>query len=257
MILSLKNKTLGKTVPWLLNALFPSLCPLCQQPTIPHTLCVQCEFELPPQPENHCLRCGSWRVEVREGCEVCLNKTDMADAVYFAYLYDGIMEKLVKGFKFADRSEWAMLLGNLFWQRLQGTLHWESPDSVIPVPLHINRLIRRQYNQSALLARSLSVFLNRPLVTNGLKRIKMTTPQTQLDSVGRLENVRGAFWADKNRVQGRSLLLVDDVFTTGATTRAAVEALKQAGASRVAVACLTATQPGRKHKKVALGDLDA
>ena len=231
----------------LLDALFTPTCLLCKK-TIekPHNLCPKCLKMLPKQPENHCLRCGTWTVGVQTGCGHCLKNLDMvADATYFAYRYEGHMTNLIKGLKFTDHSEWSTLLGTLFWQRLQTDLNWESPDILIPIPLHPRRLIARRYNQSALLALVLAKFLHRPLVTNGLKRIKMTQSQTHLNAHKRMENVRGAFRAQGKHIQGRSILLVDDVFTTGATTRAAVQTLKKAGAGRVVVACLASTQPGQ------------
>lgn len=209
-----------------------------------HHLCPECRQKLPGRPENYCLRCGTRGVGAQTGCGYCLLKTDVAaDATYFAYRYEGHMADLIVGMKFSDHPEWSILLGGLFWQRLHSELRWESPDILIPVPLHFYRLISRRYNQSALLAGSLAAFLHRPLVTNGLKRVKLTQPQTRLNAQKRKENVRGAFLAEAKWVQGRSVLLVDDVFTTGATARVAVQALKRAGASRVAVACLALTQP--------------
>lgn len=138
-----------------------------------------------------------------------------------------------------------MLLARLMWQRLQVELRWESPDLIIPVPLHLSRLLKRRYNQSALLGVTLAQLLHRPLVTHALRRVKKTKAQTSLNLEKREENVRDAFQVVKEQVQDRAVLLVDDVFTTGATTREAVRILKQAGASRVVIACLASTQP--KH----------
>lgn len=211
----------------------------------PDQLCAACLQQLPKQPENYCLRCGAWAVGVQQGCGNCLQSMDKsADASYFAYYYEGQIAQWVVGFKFSDHSEWSRLLGGLLWQRLQRELTWESPDLVLPVPLHPYRLLRRRYNQSALLARVLADCLRVPLRTDGLHRIKRTQPQTHLNAQQRALNVRGAFCARKQVVAGRAVLLVDDVFTTGATIGAAVLALKAAGAKRVAVTCLAAVHHG-------------
>ncbi|MBF0400872.1 MAG: ComF family protein [Magnetococcales bacterium] len=230
----------------LLDALFPAECLSCRVGMEqPHQLCDACLRQLPKQPENYCLRCGAWAVGVQQGCGNCLNALDKsADASYFAYYYEGQIAQWAVGFKFADHSEWSRLLGWLLWQRLQRELSWESPDLVLPVPLHPLRLIKRRYNQSALLARVLAGFLRVPLRTDGLRRIKRTQPQTHLNAVQRAVNLRGAFRAKQSVVAGRAVLLVDDVFTTGATTGAAVRALKEAGARRVAVTCLAAVHHG-------------
>ena len=228
-----------------LDLLFRPHCLLCKTATDhPHHLCPACLQQLPEQPENHCLHCGIGTSSAQAGCGLCLNAPNKtADATYFAYRYDYPMTHWIIGLKFSDRSEWSTLLGKLFWRRLKEPLRWESPDILMPIPLHPRRLLARHYNQSALLAGALAHFLHRPLVTNGLKRVKMTQPQTHLSADKRAENVRGAFRADPKKVQGRSILLVDDVFTTGSTARAAVQTLKRAGASRVVVACLAAAQP--------------
>ena len=124
---------------------------------------------------------------------------------------------------------------------MSSELLWEEPDFVLPIPLHPRRFLARRYNQSALLAMELAKKINRPMVTNGLIRIKMTKPQTKLSLQGRRENVLGAFLANQNVLSGRSVLLVDDVFTTGATMMSAVKELRRAGVKRVAVFCVART----------------
>ena len=237
--------SLRRSFTYCLDLLFAPTCLSCQKSIDqPHHLCADCFQKLPKQPENYCLRCGTWTVGVQDGCGYCLNIPDItADACYFAYAYEGCIAQWIIGLKFSDHPEWATLLARLFWHSLQESLTWEAPDMVMPIPLHPYRLIQRRYNQSALLAGSLANFLHRPLVTNGLKRVKITQPQSRLSAEKRIENVRGAFQCSKNQVFGRSILLVDDVFTTGSTTRAAVQTLKKAGARRVIVACLAAAQP--------------
>ncbi|MEO5353351.1 MAG: ComF family protein [Magnetococcus sp. XQGC-1] len=226
----------------LLDALFPAECLLCRVGMEePDRLCADCLRQLPGQPENYCLCCGRWAAGAQRGCGHCLQAPERsADASYFAYYYEGQIAQWLIGCKFADHSEWARLLGWLAWQRLQRELSWESPDLVIPVPLHPLRLIARRYNQSALLAQVLAERLRVPLESGGLQRRKRTLPQTHLNAQQRAVNLRGAFFAEKRVVAGCSVLLVDDVFTTGATSGAAVQALKRAGAKRVAVTCLAA-----------------
>lgn len=236
------HSLLSRSVSVVVDALFPAECLLCREEMEhPNQLCVVCLRQLPKQPENYCLQCGRWAAGAQKGCGHCLPTPEhSADASYFAYCYEGQIAQWLIGFKFGDHSEWAPLLGWLAWQRLQGELTWESPDMVVPVPLHPYRLIARRYNQSALLARALAGLLRAPLETGGLRRCRRTAPQTHLNARQRAINVHGAFCARESVVRGRAVLLVDDVFTTGATTEAAVRALKKAGAKRVAVTCLAA-----------------
>jgi ComF family protein len=231
-----------KIGPVFLDSLFPSSCPLCRGGVkAPHTLCYDCFTILPDPPDAYCLRCGGDTPRAELGCGNCLGNDDYPDRVYFPFTYQQGIAKLLVGYKFADYSEWSRLISDLCWLRLESDLRWEESELLLPIPLHPQRFLARRYNQSALLAGELAKKLNRPLVTNGLKRIRMTMPQTHLTRKGRVANVQGAFWADNALVAGRSILLVDDVFTTGATMASAVSELRKAGAKRVCVLCVAKT----------------
>ena len=107
-------------------------------------------------------------------------------------------------------------------------------DYIVPIPLHPTRLRKRGYNQSALLAAQIGKMIERPVIYNGLSRIKNTTPQVELSGAGRRRNLIGAFAPKKRHpFAGADILLVDDVVTTGATMNACAKALKRAGATRV------------------------
>ena len=113
----------------------------------------------------------------------------------------------------------------------------QPPDLIIPIPLHPRRKRRRGYNQSELLAAPLARDLGLPMNPRGLRRVRHTAPQVGLGPEERHDNVRGAFAADDS-FTGRRVLLIDDVLTTGATMRAAAEALLAAGAASVSAYCL-------------------
>jgi ComF family protein len=122
------------------------------------------------------------------------------------------------------------------WDRLVPVV-----DSVVPVPLHEQRLLERGFNQSEDLARSFCQDSNLPLKTSALRRVIATVPQVGLDTVSRQANVSGAFAASRC-VDGRTILLIDDVYTTGATLAACGQALANAGA--LAVYGLALAVPG-------------
>ena len=103
-----------------------------------------------------------------------------------------------------------------------------SVEAIVPVPLHPNRLRQRGYNQSTLLARELSARASLPVVDDCLERVRDTPAQMHLPARQRLTNVHGAFCARDRRLAGATVLLVDDVCTTGATLEACADALKRA-----------------------------
>ncbi|MBF0175515.1 MAG: ComF family protein [Magnetococcales bacterium] len=228
----------------LLDLLFPSRCPVCQTSVAtPHTLCRACEQDLPARPDAFCRRCGEMTEQPMQTCSACQDVAWAPDGFYCAFVFEDRVRTLLHAFKYKDQGHLAKMLGGLCWERLGPDLQQETLDVVIPMPLHWRRLWWRRYNQSALLARVLSHHLGKPMDTGGLIRRRNTIPQANLDAGGRRENVRGAFLADARRVQGRQVLLVDDVTTTGATLTAAAFALKHAGARRVVVVVLARALP--------------
>ncbi|MBF0145642.1 MAG: ComF family protein [Magnetococcales bacterium] len=223
----------------LLDLLFPTFCPACGIP-VPHPqlFCFDCIRTLPPLPEHHCLYCGTTTSGPVLGCGSCLLVPNRPDRVCFPFTYTEPIARLIVQFKFSDRTEWAASLIDLAMERVGDLLIWEDLELVVPVPLHPLRLVWRGYNQAALLAGALARRLDRPLVTNGLYRIKMTRPQTRLRQKERLINVRNAFTTHNDVIANRTILLVDDVFTTGSTIWSATRALKKGGARRVVIFCL-------------------
>ena len=124
-------------------------------------------------------------------------------------------------------------------KRLAPCLRAIGADTVIPVPLHWLRYWKRGYNQSEVLARGLAARLQLPCRTGWLRRIRNTPKQTAQTPAARRENVRGAFRTGRSAdLSGRTILLVDDVLTTGSTCSEAARALRDAGAKNVMVAVL-------------------
>ena len=119
---------------------------------------------------------------------------------------------------------------------------WEPyPDTIVPIPLHKRRQRRRGFNQSALLALHLGQLTGIPVVEQAVNRVKHTVPQIGLSPIERLENVRDAFTADSHQVTNKHVLLIDDVYTTGATMSAAADALLASRAATVSAYCLART----------------
>lgn len=168
------------------------------------------------------------------------------DRARAAVLFDDLARSLIHGLKYRDRTDLAKMMAR--WMLRVGDGHVETCHAIIPVPLHRWRLLRRRYNQSAELARALSALSGRPLLAGALVRQRRTRQQVGLAARQRRENVRGAFAVPERSIAdiaGRRIILVDDVYTTGATVDAATRALKKAGAAEVTV--LTFARVHRAH----------
>ena len=154
-------------------------------------------------------------------------------------IYTGIGAQFIRRMKYGDQSELATLLAPLILRSAMPL--FASADLLVPVPMHRWRLARRRFNQSAELARALSRLTGVPMLVQVLERHRATAQQVGLTRAARRTNLRGAFRvreAEKARLAGRHILLVDDVLTTGATVEACTRTLLRAGAEAVDVVTL-------------------
>jgi ComF family protein len=215
----------GRLVEALLAALLPADCFLCEQP-------------LPFRQEGGvCLPCWqrlSWAPGFRP-------RRGPLQALLWAADHDGPIRRLVHGLKFADMDYLAPALGRSMATRLAPLLVAQSPDLIVPVPLHYWRRYRRGYNQAERLARAIALRTGVPLDTRALRR-RHGGRQLGLSRRERLRSLAGCFAARPGRACGRTILLVDDVVTTGATLEACARALLAGGARRV-VGCVLARTP--------------
>lgn len=170
-------------------------------------------------------------------CASCLARRPAYATARSALQYDDASRKLVLAFKHGGHTD---RLQNFAAQMHRaGRTALSHADAIIPVPLHRTRLIKRRYNQSALLARALSKRCGVPMDAHCLLRVKRTPSQGGLSAKGRYRNVRGAFTVQSSeKIKGKRLVLIDDVMTTGATLNACARTLKRAGAARVDAVCL-------------------
>ena len=175
-----------------------------------------------------CERCGLPTVFETPACDACKNVDFDFHTARAPLRYEGVGKEIVHALKYRGYTPIAQKLAAPL---LAGVVDKSRPfDAVVPVPLHRTRLRKRGFNQAALLARALSGRISTP-VSDTLQVVRSTRDQVELSAAERRRNVAGAFRA-ATRVRGR-LLLVDDVFTTGATTTACASALLRAGAAEV------------------------
>ena len=175
-------------------------------------------------------------------CGLCSAGVIRYDAAYSYGGYDGALRTLLHLFKYSRMRSLAAPLGRLMVRALPRD---ERIDVIVPMPIHWHRLLTRGFNQSHLLAREVAARSGLP-VERLLRRSRNTPVQAGLTGRERRLNVKNSFAVPHPaRVEGRCVLLIDDVLTTGATLNAASGALKQAGASRIAV--LTLARPDRRN----------
>jgi len=188
--------------------------------------------------EPLCDGCGApFEYDVGGRCAACLAQPRAFSRARAACLYDDASRDLILKFKHADRTDLSRLFSRWI-SRAAADLLVEA-DAVAPVPLHRSRLLHRRYNQAAEIARPLARAHRLAYLPDALVRARRTDTQGGKSGSGRRRNVAGAFAVPESRrrhVEGRRILLIDDVLTTGATVEACAKALLKAGASCVDVA---------------------
>jgi len=222
-----------------LNLVFPPLCVSCRaRVSETHSLCANCWSRISFIEGSLCARCGT-PFEIDPGgetiCGACHARPRNFDRARALFRYDDASKPLILAFKHGDRLDHAPAFAR--WLERTGRPLLEDAEILVPVPLHRWRLWRRRYNQAAILAHRLGEAYGRPHDPLALERKRPTKSQGEMVSAkARRRNVLGAFQVPKSKlaaVNGRNVLIIDDVFTTGATLDACARALKRAGARRV------------------------
>jgi ComF family protein len=188
--------------------------------------------------DPQCDGCGApFEYAFAERCAACLARPRAFARARAAVVYDEHSRDLVLQFKHADRTDLAGLFCGWIGRAAAELL--AEADAVVPVPMHPARLLRRRYNQAAEIARPLARRHGLAYLPDALRRTRAGDSQAGKSASGRRRNVAGAFGApdrQRRRIEGRRILLVDDVLTTGATAEACAKALLRAGAAGVDLA---------------------
>ena len=226
-----------------LDILFPPLCHICRTfiPAAgPLHICAGCRESITTISSPLCDLCGMPFGTIDgfdHRCGACSISPPRFDAARAATRFDGPVREMIHRFKYDRRVQLARPLGLITAETLAPWAAATTSDLVVPVPLHVRRLRQRGFNQAVLIGQVLAHQWQLPLDRTGLRRIRWTEPQINLSAAERTANVRGAFAVSApSRVEGRRVLLVDDVFTTGSTVAECARALKGAGATEVRVA---------------------
>jgi ComF family protein len=218
----------------LLDILFPKFCLCCNREG--DYLCKDCKALFDIFQYRYCLCRIPKKILENGKCQKC--KFKKLDGLYFPLYYQNLLiKKLIQKFKYEPFiRELAKPLASLVVAHLQlfdNKLNF-SDFVLIPIPLSKRRLRWRGFNQAEELAKELSKYLKIPLISNCLIKTRETLPQVELSEKERKENIKEAFYLrDQNKISGKKILLIDDVYTTGSTMEEAARVLKKAGAKEV------------------------
>lgn len=216
-------------------------CPGCGGSTAGNSggLCPECLANVKHIKEPRCPGCGGTNDGIMTECDQCIKTGDKPwDDAYAVFDYSGVIRKLIVQLKFNRRPEIGIFLAGLASENAREYLL--GYDVIVPVPLHFLRRLRRGYNQCEIIAHELYIQTGIEC-KNLLRRRKYTAPQSRKSRAKRLKSMHNAFTLTpdaKDFIRGRKVLLLDDVFTTGATLNAAARAIQTGNPARIGILTL-------------------
>ena len=221
--------TIGQIHGVVVDFFFPCRCVECG--TAGDFLCLKCRQQLPRILPPFCRRCGKPETS-GDFCSSCWGAHTAIDGIRSPFHYDGVIRRAILELKYHNLKAISACLAELLAAYIQST---SVPGEVIaPVPLHPRRMRKRGYNQSGLLAHQLGKLTALPVVDDCLARFKDSLPQARTTTAdARRKNVADAFACRNRKFDGKHVILVDDVCTSGATLEACAVALKSGGAASV------------------------
>ena len=229
------------------SLLFPSRCPVCDEILEPEEIekgiHFTCESKLYPVLGAVCMHCGrplgdeNPNISTREYCYDCIqkgyNKHSYIVQAKAEYLYKGMIKKTMYRFKYSNKREYAHFFAKQALEKYGTWLHHTGVEVIVPVPLYPKKQRRRGYNQAESFAEALSKQTGIPVEKTMVQRRKDTIPQKGLNALQRKNNLKNAFHCQKNVVQYKCVLVVDDIYTTGSTAEAVARELMKKGACRI------------------------
>jgi ComF family protein len=223
-------------VPWGVDLLFPPVCGVCGRDLEKgeDPLCQRCREDFPRWEERICRVCGVPLPDGGARCDVCRRRRRAFGFCRSAGIYDGGLRTAILQLKYGGREALARPLGLFLAECFYRRPELRRAQVLVPVPLHFVKRQARGFNQAELLALSLAKAVGLPVEARALTRARWTRAQAGLGREERLLNVESAFVVKgPGAFDGRRVLLVDDVCTTGSTLEACARALRSAGALRV------------------------
>ena len=219
----------------IIEIFYPNVCVLCGvvlKNGDKRGICNDCMKEYPYLEDNLCVHCGKPRLDrLKEKCSDCEGHRTYYEVGRSMWVYEDKVRKAIHSLKYKGHKENGELFAKELVRYYSTFQAWEI-DQVIPVPLYYKKQRKRGYNQAVLIGEYFAKVYGYSLNCDGLIRTKKTLPQKELKNKARKENMSQAFEA-KESVRGKYILLIDDIYTTGATINACSKALKDKGAIAV------------------------
>jgi len=218
-----------------LNFIYPPYCIICKN-RLEHgvtLICKTCWHRLP-------------KIDNAQNQKRSRANLDFAESQISKFLavweFNTAVQEIIHEIKFFGKKSLSKFVGRELADLMTHDKDYCGVDLIIPVPLHKTRLRERGFNQSLLLSQAISTLTNIPVKEKVLKRIRFTRPQSQLNAFERQQNVKDAFRViDSSAIKGKTVVLVDDVLTTGSTMLACAESLESAGVAKIFALTAAAT----------------
>ena len=222
--------------------IYPPRCPVCDDAAPGGTaVCPECFGKLQRVGEDFCLKCGKpIGGHEAEYCRDCMDGKHLFEQGRSLYVYEGDLRASLYRMKYGGRREYAGFYGEQMVRYLGGFIKRTDAQGLVPVPISKKRQKERGYNQAALLAEKIADMTGIPLYEDLVLRVRDTAPQKKLDAIQRQNNLKKAFKIGRNDVKLDRLILIDDIYTTGATVDAVAKVLRQYGSGKVYVLTLAA-----------------
>ena len=215
--------------------LYPVRCPVCDEVlgTGIQRMCPSCRQRVRYLTAPLCYRCGKKLAdEEAEFCGDCRRRRHLFTAGRALYQYEDIAPALYR-FKYGGRREYAVFFGKELARQLGGYIQSLKPDGLVPVPMYAGKRRRRGYNQAELLAKALGRELGIPVYPDLVVRNRNTRPLKELNPEERLNNLKKAFNLRQNGVKLKTIILIDDIYTTGSTMDQVSAVLLADGCQRI------------------------
>ena len=210
----------------ILNLIYPQICGMCGKIN-KNSLCKKCEIELKKQVENQIINNGE---EIQD---------KYFNELMYIFKYEGQIRKLILDYKFNEKSYLYLTFVNFLLKNKKIFENIKNYDTIIPVPISKKRKKTRGYNQSLLIARKIAELTDLELMNNCLVKIKNIIEQSKLNKEDRIQNIQGVYkLKNKQLIENKNILLIDDIYTTGSTVNECSKILKQGNPKKIGILVL-------------------